>query len=69
MDNSKIKQFSIKNITLFQGDDDVDFAFGEVYLLAEGNNSHKNPIDLDILKRDAHTMLGKFLTAEYSKWT
>ena len=69
MDKSKIKQFSIKNITLFQGDDDVDFAFGEVYLLAEGNNSHKNPIDLDILKRDAHTMLGKFLTAEYSKWT
>lgn len=69
MDKSKIKQFSIKNITLFQGDDDVDFAFGEVYLLAGGNNSHKNPIDLDILKRDAHTMLGKFLTAEYSKWT
>lgn len=69
MDKSKIKQFSIKNITLFQGDDDVDFAFGEVYLLAEGNNSHRNPIDLDILKRDAHTMLGKFLTAEYSKWT
>lgn len=62
----EIKQFSIDDIYLFTEDEDVDFALGEVYLLAEGNNSHKNPISLDILKRDAHTMLGKFLIAKYS---
>lgn len=62
----KIKQFSVDDIYLFTNDEDVDFALGEVYLLAEGNNSHKNPISLDVLKRDAHTMLGKFLIAKYS---
>lgn len=62
----KIKQFSVDDIYLFTDDEDVDFALGEVYLLAEGNNSHKNPISFDVLKRDAHTMLGKFLIAKYS---
>ena len=62
----KIKQFSVDDIYLFTDDEDVDFALGEVYLLAEGNNTHKNPISLDVLKRDAHTMLGKFLIAKYS---
>lgn len=62
----KIKQFSVDDIYLFTDDEDVDFALGEVYLLAEGNNSHKTPISLDVLKRDAHTMLGKFLIAKYS---
>lgn len=62
----EIKQFSVDDIYLFTDDEDVDFALGEVYLLAEGNNSHKNPIPLDVLKRDAHTMLGKFLIAKYS---
>lgn len=62
----KIKQFSVDDIYLFTDDEDVDFALGEVYLLAEGNNTHKNPIPLDVLKRDAHTMLGKFLIAKYS---
>lgn len=62
----KIKQFSVDDIYLFTNDEDVDFALGEVYLLAEGNNSHKTPISLDVLKRDAHTMLGKFLIAKYS---
>lgn len=62
----KIKQFSVDDIYLFTDDEDVDFALGEVYLLAEGNNTHKTPIPLDVLKRDAHTMLGKFLIAKYS---
>lgn len=62
----KIKQFSVDDIYLFTDDEDVDFALGEVYLLAEGNNTHKSPIPLDVLKRDAHTMLGKFLIAKYS---
>lgn len=62
----EIKQFSVDDIYLFTDDEDVDFALGEVYLLAEGNNSHKNPISLEVLKRDAHTMLGKFLIAKYS---
>ena len=62
----ELKQFSIDDIYLFTDDEDVDFAVGEVWLLAEGNNSHNNPISLEVLKRDAHTMLGKFLIAKYS---
>ena len=63
-----LKKFSIDNIHLFEDDDDVDFASAEVWCLADGNNTHQNPISLDVLKRDAHTMLGKFLVAKYSNW-
>jgi len=65
----ELKKFSVDNIQMFQNDDDVDFALAEVWSLADGNNSHKNPISLEVLKRDAHTMLGKFLVAKYSNWS
>ena len=62
----EVKSFSVRNVELFDNDDDVDFALAEIWALSEGNNSHHNPIKLDILKRDAHTMLGKFLLAPVS---
>lgn len=65
----ELKKFSIDDIQLFEDDEDVDFALAEIYALSEGNNSHKNPISLEVLKRDAHTMLGKFVVAKYSDWS
>ena len=62
------KQFSIDDIELFRRDDDIDFVHVKLWALAEGNNSHQNPIDFDILQRDAHTALGKFIVGKFDKW-
>lgn len=62
------KQFSIDDIHLYQDDEDQDFAHVEIWALANGNNSHKNPIDIEVLKRDAYTILGKPIIGYYSEW-
>lgn len=61
--------FSLEDIKLYEDDEDKDFALVELEFLSSGNNSHKNPIDIDVLKRDAHTALGKFIIGKYSNWT
>lgn len=63
-----IKSFSIDDIEMFKQDDDVDFAIAKIHALAVGTNSHKNPVSEEVLRRDAHTMLGKFLVAKYDRW-
>lgn len=62
------KKFSINDIELFRNDEDVDFAHVKIWALAEGTNSHKNPISLDVLKRDGHTILGKLIIGKFSKF-
>lgn len=62
-----IKQFSINDIQMFRKDEDVDFMHVKIWALAEGNNSHKNPISLEVLQRDAETILGKFIIAKFDK--
>lgn len=56
-----LKKFGISDIVLDVESEDVEFSYADIWFLAEGNNSHKNPIDIEVLKRDAHTILGKFL--------
>ena len=68
MQEDVIKQFSIDDIELFRQDDDVDFVHVKLWALAEGNNSHFNPIDFGILERDANTILGKFIIGKFDKW-
>lgn len=63
-----IKKFSIDDIELFKEDNDVDFAHVKIWALAEGNNSHQNPISLDVLKRDANTILGKLIIGKFEKY-
>lgn len=63
-----VKKFSINDIELFKEDNDVDFAHVKIWALAEGNNSHKNPISLEILKRDANTILGKLIIGKFEKY-
>ena len=69
MNNDLIKSFSVDDIAMYRQDSDVDFAEVEIFALAEGGNTHNNPISLDVLKKDADTFLGKFIVAKYDKWT
>lgn len=62
------KAFSVDDIELFKDDDDVDFAEVKLYALAEGNNSHKNPIKLETLKKYGDSILGKFIIGKYSEF-
>lgn len=62
------KKFSIDDIELFKDDEDIDFAHVKIWALAEGSNSHKNPISLEVLKRDGHTILGKLIIGKFSKF-
>ena len=59
------KQFSINDIEIYREDDDIDFARVKIYAFADKNNSHKNPISTEVLKRDANTILGKFIVAKF----
>lgn len=61
-------KFSLQDIYLFQDDEDDDFALAKVKFLRSGNNSHHNPISVEVLKRDAHTALGKFIIGKFDKW-
>lgn len=62
----KLLSFSLDDIQLYEDDDNQDFAIAKLAFLSDGNNSHKNPISLEVLKRDASTALGKFVIGEYN---
>lgn len=63
------KKFSINDISLYQDDDDMDFAEVEIWALADGNNSHHNPFSREVLEKDANTFKGKFIVAKYDKYS
>lgn len=65
----ELKHFSITDVEVDYNEEDIDFAHAKIYALSEGTNSHKNPFDFEILKRDAHTILGKFVVAKFNKLT
>ena len=60
--NKNIKTFSIDDVRLYrEQNEDPDFAMVEIYALAEGLNSHRNPFSREVLERDADTFKGKFI--------
>ena len=64
-----MKKFSIEDVQLYrEQDEDPDFAYVELWALAEGNNSHRNPFSKEVLERDADTFKGKFIVAKYNKF-
>ena len=66
-----IKTFSLADLDIIRregGDDDVDFAYGRVGFLSTGFNGQHCWIEENTLRRDAHTVLGKFITAKYNIW-
>lgn len=65
-----IKKFSVDDVQMYrEQNEDPDFAVVEIYALAEGNNSHKNPFSREVLERDANTFKGKFIIGKYDKFT
>ena len=64
-----MKKFSVEDVQLYrEQNEDPDFAYVELWALAEGNNSHRNPFSKEVLERDAHTFKGKFIVAKYDKF-
>ena len=64
-----MKKFSVEDVQLYrEQDEDPDFAYVELWALAEGNNSHRNPFSKEVLERDADTFKGKFIVAKYNKF-
>ena len=64
-----MKKFSVEDVQLYrEQNEDPDFAYVEIWALAEGNNSHRNPFSKEVLERDAHTFKGKFIVAKYDKF-
>jgi hypothetical protein len=57
--NEYLKKFSIGDIELYKNDDNVDFAIAELYFICSGSNGQDSPIPDEVVKRDAHTVLGK----------
>lgn len=66
MDNEVLKSFAIQDLNVFSDDTSDDFAIIELWWLAEGNNTHKNPISREILQEYANTVLGKFVVCKYN---
>ena len=65
-----IKKFSVDDVQMYrEQNEDPDFAVVEIYALAEGKNSHKNPFSREVLERDADTFKGKFIIGKYDKFT
>lgn len=63
-----LKNFSINNVQMYKAqNEDLDFSIVEIWALAVGNNSHKNPISKEVLERDANTFKGKFIIGKYDK--
>ena len=64
-----MKKFSVEDVQLYrEQNEDPDFAYVELWALAEGNNSHRNPFSKEVLERDADTFKGKFIVAKYNKF-
>ena len=55
------KQFAIEDIRELATENSDDMAYCKIWALASGNNSHKNPISVEVLKKYAHTILGKWV--------
>lgn len=60
---------SISNWTEYINDDDIEFAFGNADFLSNRPNSHKHIYSEEVIKEYAPTVLGKWVVAEYNKYT
>lgn len=60
--------FSLDDISLFEDDDNQDFALVKMSFLSSGGGMNHCSISEDVLKQNAPTVLGKFITGNYDKW-
>ena len=64
----KTVKFSIDVLENYIEDDDYEFATVRLKALSWEGNSHGYDISEEVLKRDAHTILGKWIVAKYSHY-
>lgn len=65
-----LKKFSINDVQMYrEQEEDMDFSIVEIWALAEGQNSHRNPFSREVLEKYANTFKGKFIVAKFDKWT
>ena len=67
---TEIKQFSLQDLDIIkrEGGEDVDFAYAKIGFLSTGL-SNNCWISEETLERDSKTVLGKFITAKYDRFT
>lgn len=64
---SDLKKFSIDDIENLD-DENLEFALCRIGFIASGNNGQNCPISEEVLRRDAHTALGKPIVAQYDRY-
>lgn len=67
--NSKIRNFSIDLVQNFIEDSDPEFAYGNMVFLSTKPNTHKLDISEEVLKRDASSILGKWVVCRVNPYT
>lgn len=64
-----VKEFSVADVQMYrEQEEDLDFSIVEIWALAEGTNSHKNPFSREVLELYADTFKGKFIVAKFDKY-
>ena len=64
-----VKKFSVADVQMYrEQEEDLDFSIVEIWALAEGTNSHKNPFSREVLELYADTFKGKFIVAKFDKY-
>ena len=63
-----LKKFSIEDVQMYnEQKENIDFSIVEIWALANDNNSHRNPISIEVLEKYADTFKGKFIVAKFDK--
>lgn len=65
----KHTKFSVDALANYYQDDNPEFALMKLNFLSSGENAHGYIISEEVLRRDAHTILGKFIVGEFSNST
>lgn len=65
----KLKSFSIDDIALVETEHSDKYFEVEIWALASGNNSHKNPFSEEVLVRDKDSFKGAWVVADYDRFT
>ena len=68
MANDEVRKFSTDDIQEVATENSVEFAIAKIAVLSTRPNSHKMKITEEVLRDNAHTMLGKWVVTDYSKW-
>ena len=66
---NKLKSFSIDDIAFVETEHSDKYFEVEIWALASGNNSHKNPISEEVLERDKDSFKGAWVVADYDRFT